>query len=56
MYNCFVFLEDVDQTLNEYDYGSMNVPSRNTCEDYISISKQENENFSNSSASSIHSK
>ncbi len=47
-------LEDLDRTLGEYDYGNMIVPSN---EDYISISKQQNENISNGSGvSSIHSK
>jgi len=46
-------LEDLDRTLGEYDYGNMIVPSN---EDYISMSKQQNENNSNGSGGSIHSK
>jgi len=50
----FLFLlEDLDRTLGEYDYGNMIVPSN---EDYISMSKQQNENNSNGSGGSIHSK
>ncbi len=49
----FFFVEDLDRTLGEHDYGSMIVPSSNNCEDYISMSKQENDHFPNGS---IHSK
>ncbi len=35
----FLFLEDLDQILDEYDYGSIVVPSSNNYEDYISMLK-----------------
>ncbi|CAF0957509.1 unnamed protein product [Adineta steineri] len=48
------FNEDLDRALCEYDYGSISVPSSNNCEDYISMSKQVNENLSNGGNNSIY--
>ncbi|CAF0970670.1 unnamed protein product [Adineta ricciae] len=37
-------LEDLDRTLNEYEYGTINVSSVETREDYLTMSKSINEN------------
>ena len=42
----FFFIDDSDRTLAEYEYGSIN-----NSEDYLSISKQQNENILNGSTS-----
>jgi hypothetical protein len=47
----YLFIDDLDRTLPEYEYGSMIVPSSNHSEDYISLSKQQNEVIINGSAS-----